>query len=341
MMSRMRARAAWTMVRGGDIRARLRALLDGQAAVRLGLVAAGLRTGVLDTLSSGPASTSFLAERTGATDVVLLEAFLRVLEEAGLVCHRGGVWQLTRRAARALSDDLVRATYEAFAGYHTGVYRDLHDQLQGRLVRHDVRDHGDLIARLSAGLQPFVAELLTETVRERQPTRVVDVGCGAGLQLATMLDAAPGAEGIGVDVDPEAAAHARQTLVQRGLAGRAQVFTGDLTTLTALGSASSADLALLANVIYYLPLNERVRFLARVAELLTAGGVLVLITTAATPSLFSRHFDLLLKAQEGAMELPKLDQLDDQLRQAGFAPSTPQRLTPGEPLYAILATRKP
>jgi SAM-dependent methyltransferase len=328
------------MVRGGDVASRIRAIRDGQAAVRLGLVAAGLRTGVLDALQRGPVSTSLLAERIEATNVPLLEAFLRVLEEAGLVSSSDGAWRLTRRAARALGDDVVRATYEAFAGYHTGTYRELHDQLQGRSVRHDIRDHGDLIARLSVAVQPLITELLTRTVKEHRPSRVLDVGCGAGLQLATMLEAAPGAQGIGVDVDEGAAALARRTLAERGLADRARVLTGGLTTIAASGSTSiggPVDLALLANLIYYVPVTERAGFLAKIAELVRPGGVVLLITTAAAPSLFSRHFDLLLKAQEGAMELPDLDQLGDQLRQAGFAPSTPERLTPGEPLYAVVA----
>jgi SAM-dependent methyltransferase len=50
---------------------------------------------------------------------------------------------------------------------------------------------------------------------------VLDIGCGAGLYLAAMLEAAPYATGIGVDADPDAAA-----------------------------------LALLANVIYYVPVNS-------------------------------------------------------------------------------------
>ena len=58
----------------------------------------------------------------------------------------------------------------------------------------------------------------------------------------------------------------------------------------------------------------------------------------ATTQLVSRHFDLLLRAQAGAMELPDADDLVDQLRAAGLQPEPPQRIAPGTPLVAVRAT---
>lgn len=331
-----RARTLLTLLRSGDLRTRLRVTRDGQAAIRLGLGAAALDTGVLDALAGGPATTAELARRVGAAGEDLLAAFLRVLAAAGLAREEGGRWSLAAGGRAVVDDDLVRASHEAFAGFHTGLYRELGPVLAGGPRRRDVVEQGGVIARVSAAFEPFVDAVLRETVAAGAPRRVLDVGCGAGLQLATMLAAAPGAEGVGVDTDEDAAALARRTLADRGLAERARVLRADVRDLAA---ESPFDLVLLANVVYYVPVGERVALLRSLAELLAPGGTLLVVTTAATPQLVSRHFDLLLRAQQGAMELPDADVLVGQLREAGLQPAAPRRIAPGTPLVAVSAVR--
>jgi SAM-dependent methyltransferase len=159
-----------------------------------------------------------------------------------------------------------------------------------------------------------------------------------------MLEAAPDATGVGVDVDPDAAALARRTLSERGLADRASVEAVDIRKALVAGRPGALtdriDLALLANVIYYVPVDERVELLSAVARLLAPGGALVVVTTVAGPQLFSRHLDLLLRAQEGRMELPAVDLLLGQLREAGLQPDPPERIGPaGAALSAVTAIR--
>jgi protein-L-isoaspartate O-methyltransferase len=332
------ARTLLAVLRAGNARARLRATRDGQAAVRLNTAAAGLRTGVLDALADGPVTTSDLARRLGVPEEDLLAAFLRVLGSVGLVAEDGRRWSLTAGGRAVVDDDLVRASHEAFAGFHTGLYREMGPLLAGGPRRRDVVEEGGVIARVSAAFEPFVDDVLREVVAAVDPRRVLDVGCGAGLQLATMLAAAPGAEGVGVDTDADAVGLARRTLAGRGLAGRAQVRCGDVRDLAG-GAAAPFQLVLLANVVYYVPVGERVDLLRSLGVLLAPGGTLLVVTTVATPHLTSRHFDLLLRAQQGAMELPDTDVLVGQLVEAGLEPAPPRRIAPGMPLVAVSAVR--
>ncbi len=336
-------RALFQLLRTGDLRARWRVAQDGQAALRLQVVSAALDTGVLDALAQAPTGTAELARRTAATDPDLLEAFLRVATVVRLVDGDGARWRLARAGRAVVEDDLVRATYQGFGGFHTDLYRGLGAVLAGGARRRDLADHGEVIARMSAGFDTFVHDLLVQTVTRRRPRRLLDVGCGAGLQLAGMLAAAPGATGVGVDVDADAAALAERTLRERGLAGRATVEVVDVRTAIAEGAhgvlAEPFDLALLANVVYYLPPAERVPLLRAVADLLTPGGTLLVITTAAMPQLFSRHMDLLLRAQEGDLQLPDADSLVRQLIEAGLDPQPPRTVVPGAPLIAVSASR--
>jgi SAM-dependent methyltransferase len=332
----------WKIVRAGNLRARLRANRDGGAALRLNVAGAAVRTGLLDALADGGATTRELAQRLSAGDEALLGAFLRVAVAVGLLRAEGidGPWQLTARGRAVVGDDLVRAAYEAFTGFHTGLYRELGVLLAGGAGRRDVADEGELIARVSASFAPLVLGVLTEAVSERRPRRVLDIGCGAGLELAAMVEAAPGAEGVGVDVDADATRLAERTLADWGLAGRAHIVHTDVREASRDVSGPFAepfDFILLANVLYYLPMSERVPLLRAVARLLSPGGVLFVVTTVAAPQFFSRHFDLLLRAQEGEMELSTADELAGQLTEAGFMPERPRPIAPGAPVVTVAA----
>lgn len=336
------SRALWTLARAGNLPARVRANREGATAIRLHLAGAAVDTGLLDALAAGEAGTEELARRMAVEDQALLAAFVRVVESAGLVQLRGGSWRLTARGRAIVDDDFVRAVYQAFPGFHTGLYRELRAQLAGGRPRRDVAEQGGLIARVSAAFEPFVLSELTATVAEQAPRRVLDIGCGAGLQLAAMLDASPVAHGVGIDADADAAALAARTLQERGLDGRAHVRRADLREVVADRTGPLADpfdVAVLANVIYYVPLADRVALLRDVASLLAPGGVLFLVTSVATRQLFSRHFDLLLRAQEGAMELSDADELLGQLTAAGLRPSAPRPIAPGAPVVTVRAVR--
>ena len=336
-MSRLVAVAK--LLRGGGL-PWLRVARDGLAAVRVAVGAAGLSTGVLECLRDGPVDTASVRARLGLDDGGLLEPWLRVLQGHGLVRASAGGWSLSRRGRRLLDDEVVRAAYEGFAGYHTGLYRELPSQLHGGPTRRDIAEQGATIAQLTRAMEPVLHEALVAAVREVRPARVLDVGCGAGQNLAAMLAAAPAAEGAGIEVDEAVADIAERLLAQRGLAGRTRVLRGDVMALAAGGEAGGPyDLALLANVVYCLPPAARVPFFLALAGLLSEGGTLLVTTTAATPDPFSRHFDLLLRAQGEGMELPEVEPLRRQLAEAGLRPDPARRLAPGQPLVAVAARR--
>lgn len=334
----MRALTLLRMLRAGDMRTRLGAVRDGQAAVRVSAVGAGLRTGVLEALRERPATTEDLAAACGWSDNDVVAGLMRVLAGLGLVLAAVPGWELTARGRALLADDVARAMYEGFSDYHTGLYDEIEQQLTGGVGRHDVRDKGDVIARLSRAMDPFVLDLLTKEVGRRTPRHLLDVGCGTGSHLAHMLQISPEASGVGIETDVAAARLARITVADAGLTGRARIVEGDARTALA-AETEPFDLALLANVIYYLPLGSRVPLLKAVAERTAAGGAVVVVSTALTDVMFSRHFDLLLRTQEGSMGLPDMDELADQLRAAGLTPGSPHRIAPGEPLTAVIATR--
>jgi len=72
-----------------------------------------------------------------------------------------------------------------------------------------------------APLSEARAARLVAFLAEDAPSTALDVGCGWGELLLRVLEAAPAARGLGLDLDEEALAGARRNAVDRGLAERA------------------------------------------------------------------------------------------------------------------------
>lgn len=70
------------------------------------------------------------------------------------------------------------------------------------------------------------ARLVGFLARDR-PGMVLDLGCGWAELLLRVVEAVPGARGIGVDSDPDAIAHGQRLAERRGLAGRVALRCAD------------------------------------------------------------------------------------------------------------------
>jgi uncharacterized protein (DUF2062 family)/trans-aconitate methyltransferase len=113
--------------------------------------------------------------------------------------------------------------------------------------------------------------------------RLLDLGCGRGILFSLLLAArrqvesgeypegwAPPPSDLafhGIEERPKVAATARETLV-----GRAEIETGDLRA----AALPPADAVLLLDVLHYLPAGDQESLLARVAEALQPGGLLLI-----------------------------------------------------------------
>ncbi|MFI8321535.1 SAM-dependent methyltransferase [Streptomyces sp. NPDC085529] len=64
------------------------------------------------------------------------------------------------------------------------------------------------------------AESLVRRIAAAGPADVLDIGCGWGELLLRVLDAVPGAKGVGIDINAEDLARGRALAAERGLADR-------------------------------------------------------------------------------------------------------------------------
>lgn len=88
-----------------------------------------------------------------------------------------------------------------------------------------------LVAHLACALAP-------------RPSRVLDLGCGLGSALLMVAWAAPDAELVGLEAQPEHVALARRNLLLNGCEGRARVVEGDLREAAAFDGLGAFDLVL-------------------------------------------------------------------------------------------------
>lgn len=88
------------------------------------------------------------------------------------------------------------------------------------------------------------AARLVSFLAEAPPSKVLDVGCGWGELLLRVLEEAPQAQGLGVDLDEESLAGGREHAVRRGLDDRvtfeaqdARQVSGTFDSVTCIGAS--------------------------------------------------------------------------------------------------------
>jgi 4-hydroxy-2,2'-bipyrrole-5-carbaldehyde O-methyltransferase len=314
---------------------------DAVPFVRLHFLAVATDLGLLEELRHQPATTSQLGARLAIGDPALLDAFLRLGETLGELRRSAGRWSLRGRRSTALAmpeADTMRAMVQEALRYDAAVYAGLAAHLRGAPPGDYLRTTGAVIARASRLVQPVLAPLLRSLVVARRPRSVLDVGCGTGVYLVHAAAAGgPRLGGLGVDLDAAVVDLARRRLADAGLTGRFAVRHADIRTLVL--PAASFDLVLLFQNIYYFAEDERPDLLRRLDGLLAPGGALVVASLFAGRSLAAAHYDVLFRATAGCAPLPRRQELDRQLRDAGFTSTRWARLIPRESFHAVLAER--
>jgi SAM-dependent methyltransferase len=232
----------------------------------------------------------------------------------------------------------MRAMVAEAVGYDAAVYAGLAGHLRGAPPGDYLDTTGAVIARASRLVEPVLGPWLRSLVVERRPRRVLDVGCGTGVYLIHAATAGdPQLTGLGVDLDATVVGLARQRLADAGLAERFQVRQADIRAVEL--TAASFDLVLLLQNIYYFAEDERPDLLRRLHGLLAPGGALLLASLFAGRSLAAAHYDLLFRATAGCGPLPRRQELDRQLHDAGFTTTRWVQLIPLGSFHAVLAER--
>jgi hypothetical protein len=221
--------------------AQLMHLATGYFTARAVYVAA--RLGIADLLDGGARAAEDLARATG-THAPTLYRLLRALAAAGVLEHTADDrFALTAVGAtlRARAPDSTRPGVMMFHHpmfwrswdellYSVRTGRPALDEVFGKPVFEYLAATPDAAAAYDGGMTGVSKTVIPAIVAVAGFARfrvIVDVAGGHGSLLAAILEAAPRARGVLVDL-AHVTAVARRTLAERGLAGRAEVVTGSM-----------------------------------------------------------------------------------------------------------------
>jgi SAM-dependent methyltransferase len=306
--------------------------------MRVNFLHAALEAGALEALQS-PSTMQELGTRLAVKRPELLESLLELgiaLKELG---REGDRYHLRGARARALAGrdgDFLAAYLEEAIAYHGSAYRHLAERMRGAELGDYLSIHGELIARSSRILEPFVGNFARLAARSSGITGLLEAGCGSGVYLRYAAEANRELTGIGIDLQEDVIAQAKANLARWGLGERFEVLVCDVMKPSAEWTGTF-DLVTLYNNIYYFPVQERIHVLRTIRGLLRPGGTLALVSAFHGSDPEGINFDLVLRSTAGCAPLPKLDELRGQLAQAGFAEPGVYRLAAGDWLYGLLA----
>ncbi len=338
----MKLQTAVSLVKGGRLGLLWRANALFSPFYRLSFVAAAASEGLLRRLADGPRPLGVLATDLGIGPAghAGLAAWLGLGVRLGELALDDRGYRLVGFLSRRLADpvhDEVAALLEEVAAFHHRLVLETPARLRAgrpwRLEEHD----GELIARSSRILEPFVFPFVDELVPARGPVRLFEVACGSGTYLRRAAERNPELEAVGVELQADVAEGARRLVAEHGLSARVTIEAGDIRTRPA---DPSFDLVTLHNALYYFPTDERAALLAHLGAFLRPGGRLLVCSSCRGGSPGMQLLDVWTSSALGLGPLPSEAELVAQLGEAGFARVEMRRLVPGEPYVGVIASRR-
>lgn len=308
------------------------------AFAQVPLLRTGLRLGLFEALRT-PQDPQALAARLGlAPDLVA--AWARNLTAQGWLSKKGETVRLAP-ATIWLLDAPEAQSLHALLEYAVETMADrlgaLPEMMKGaERPPFGSSDEARRMAAITRLVEPRALRALESIPGGRRPERVLDIGCGRGDYLAELLTRYRDAMGLGIEIDPGVAEQARRRLAEADVTRRAEVLVGDFRTMEL--PRGQFDLILLNHNFHYFAPAERPALLRRAKARLSESGVLAVQTLVLTegilPSLLGLQagaalFDLLLRTHGNLYGLPSSSEVQQALREAGFASVGEVAIVPG------------
>ena len=338
----MKARTLANLACSGEWAVQLSLLRVAPPFYRGCFVASAFTHGVLQRLAKGPVPFEQLADALEAKPTARegLEAWLQVGVALGELGRNARGYFLRGRLSKQLKDarnDAAAALLQEMVELHHRLLAETPERARGGRLFTLADQRGELIARSSRTLEPFVKEAIDEVVPKAGPFRLLEVGCGSGVYLRHAAERNGALTGIGLELQPEVAAFARKNLAEWGFAKRVSVETADVRQWR---SDERFDLVTLHNNIYYFPVAQRVKLLTHLRGFLAPGGSLLLTTGCQSRNVTFAVLNLWAAMTEGCGPLPARTEMLAQLQAAAFRATRAKNLLPGVGFYAFVARRE-
>jgi SAM-dependent methyltransferase len=320
------------------------------------LIDVGIRVGLFKSLAEAPGSSgSELAERLGL-HAPFVETWCKTAYGMRLL---DADQALRYRLAPYFDSILASPTHPRYLGGYVRLGTEVAAEDFRRCVQAlrtgEVKpfqgrgdDFAQAIAESTWGLQVVTAKKILPglaglTQRLEAGGTVLEVGCGTGNLLVQLAKAFPKARCIGVDIDEDSLASARQRLEKAGIADRAEARQG---TVGQAVSPASVDAVVMVEVLHEIAPRFRPSVIKESAAALKPGGWLVIVDETYPSTLEEMRkpefrFPLMTGFEEMVWGnvLPTREEQENLLRDAGLTGSI-DRSVIGEG-FTVLTTQRP
>lgn len=299
---------------------------------------------IFEQLSRGPVPAENLTGAFAKNPSIheATRAWLNLGVQLGLLKKDDAGYSLRGFLARKLAapeNDAIRALVREAAGLHHLYIMQTPEKLEQGLIWDPAGQHsqyGDLIARSSRTLEPFLFEVIDRFFPESDPTFLLEVGCGYAGYISYAAERHPRLRAVGLELDSHVAETARYNIRTRGLQERVEIKVDDVRNYR---TTEAFDVLTLYNNIYYFPVEERIELFRHLLSLLKPGGRIVLTTGCLNGGIEFEVVNLIHAATKGWGRLPDKDEMLQQLSVAGFEHTSAINLLPGNKYYAFTGYR--
>ncbi len=314
---------------------------DCQSFIRFHFFHSALDSGLLNALET-PQSINDLIHKLKVKRVDLLHAILDVGLSAGELSFTNGKYKLKGKISKSLiteKGDALGAVIQANATYYNSAYRELKDRMQGGDLSDNLENIGNLVARVSKLQEPLIKNFIRDTVKNKNPMNLLEIGCGSGMFMKTAYKTNENTVGLGLDMDTAVVNQAKKNMEKWGLSNRFTISQGDIRTFE-IEDSGPFDLITLYNLIYYFEPEERPDFIKKLKLNLSAQGKIALVTTAKSngTDIVAANLNLINCSLKGVTAVPEIESLKRLFKDSGFLKIEVTQIIPGSAFYSILAS---
>ena len=298
------------------------------------------RCGVLGALDR-PRSLDELADQLEIKERAMLRHLLDHAVRCRLLRRKGELYTMRRSLARVLGSahgKPVAAMLDEVLTYHNEVFRALPGRLRGEPAVDYLERYASTVAESSRIIEPLILAFMRDELGTTEGKRVLEIGCGAGAYLEYYASLHGEHGGIGVDLDRRVVDLATETIARAHLSDRFEIRHADARSDDAFADGPFDVITAHQNA-YYFDAEGRRALWNRCFRALAPGGRVV-ITTATSGGPMSDYFDLILRSSRGCTFLPSIDEIMDELAEAGFDSLRKERMLPGDEFWGIVAQKR-
>jgi 2-polyprenyl-3-methyl-5-hydroxy-6-metoxy-1,4-benzoquinol methylase len=333
-------RNLFTFFREGNPRQISPVLRDWEGMVRMHFLYSAIESGLLNMLEE-PCSKEILIKELQIQRPEILEALLDLGLSCGEISSKDGMYFMNGKRMRALAGengDALAALIQGNVTYYNSLYKEAAGRLRGEEKGDYLGQIGDIVARYSKIVEPYLSNLVVEVLKGRRYPRYLDIGCGTGVYLKTACSATPQLNGTGLEMDPKVVEIARQNLKDWSISDNVIIIEGDIRTPPS-ELQGPFDLITFFNAVYYFNDSERLDLFKNLRKLLSTEGELVIASSFRSKDMDigSANLNLATSSMSGCTPLPTTQEILSQLEQCGYNRIKVEKLLPGSSMYVVSA----